>query len=100
MKYIKHYEDLKITPQIGDYVISASNPKEETVDIKTFLLNNIGQIVSIINNGARIRLKYENVPSNLLNEDDTWWIDVEDILHHSSNKEELEIKLTANKYNL
>jgi hypothetical protein len=107
MKYIKTYEDINKEPQVGDYVIC-----DDYFDKLTeFEANNIGQITSIdddVDNGAPYNIKYNNIPYNIrtwffYNDDHNYGIrpmSIEEIIFFSSNKEEVERYLQANKYNL
>lgn len=121
MKYIKTYEQLDEEPQIGDYVIMTSYEW-----LNEFLHNNIGQIVFIgtQNQNDNINVIY---PSNIITDDSyfrkitKYEHDIYDkfssiarnnkkvslriferneILYFSKNKEDLEAKIAAKKYNL
>jgi len=97
MKYLKKFEDIENTPDVGDYII----PNVETLNavINDKINNNIFQII-----GTRqrkigkilyiIKFKLEN------HIDDNWYLDVSEIKHISKNKEELEILLQSKKYNI
>jgi len=115
MKHLKTYETINDGPQIGDYVIIKSNsPVDAVVD---FIENNIGQIIDITypknlyhDKISRYSIKYTNIPKNITS---YFYNNVikgkfcnfrksnySDIIEYSKNKEDLKIKLTANKYNL
>lgn len=113
-KYIKTYENiLKNQAKINDYVIIDSIFKT----IKYFE-NSIGRITSIENDldfegdSDIIEIKYENIPDDVIDRakfffdfiifNNTSYIIVsrDQIRYWSKNKEELEAKLMANKYNL
>jgi len=117
MKYIKTYEantqSIKIA--INEYVIC------KEIDIgynnkasKFFIENNIGKYIiyekSNINNISYC-IEFENVPEEFIYDDDFFknpisglknvrWMKRKEILHHSKNKIDLEIKLSTSKYNL
>ena len=62
MKYLKLFEELKKSPQVGDYIICT----EETIakdDIQYFIQNNVGQVVAksdSLNGGVYVT--YDNIP--------------------------------------
>jgi hypothetical protein len=129
MKYLKTFENMNNTPQIGDYVVCERGKGWSTIseDFNNYILNNVGKIISpikkdritmsYINKGYHY-VKYFNVPDifywageeptekrTILN---CWWdkencailIKNNDILYSSKNIEDLEILLQSNKYNL
>jgi hypothetical protein len=111
MKYLKTYEKHQvkteydsIKPQIGDYVICQeifSRGLDEK-HIINFLKSNIGQYVKKQNTNNSYIVKYNKIPPELkirfikglraFNESE--------IIHFSPNKEDLELILKTNKYNL
>jgi hypothetical protein len=111
MKYLKHFEKYK-RPQVGEYVIckdTTSNLNAAYEPINDYLENHIGKIIQIKNGAPRpFLVQYD---FNYLS--DVHW-DVKyyfgnnnvvkfsshDILFHSKNKEDLEMRLTVNKYNI
>ena len=109
MKYLKTYETLNesLDPEIGDYVIC----KEEGAfnSIFDFTSNNIGKFVEfeeVDYSHAHYIIAYENVPKKIAD----YFINGSinrgrrmyrhEIKYWSKDKKELEIILTANKYNL
>jgi predicted nucleotide-binding protein (sugar kinase/HSP70/actin superfamily) len=105
----KLYEQLKINePQIGDYVL-CDEVDSEIIRVD-FIRNNIGKIV--YDNFSKVYkylVQYENVPELL----DSWFSDgnninlkncrrmsISEIKNYSKNKEDLEVLIQANKYNL
>lgn len=104
MKHIKTFEE-KTKLKIGDYVICHTIAKyvhnsDETLD---FIHNNVGKYVKYARSyDLKYCIKYENVPklSEINLYDDLFWFDKYEIVDYSDNKEELEMKLAANKYNL
>lgn len=103
MKYLRKFEDLKEEPVVGDYVIIESNDIIN-LNLKHFIENNIGQITKFFKFDETVLIKYTNVPKDLR----IWFssnaqiitFKLEYIKYFSNNKEELEVILTANKYNL
>jgi len=100
MKHIKHFKNTN-KPQAGDYVICIENGGIQAV--KNFVDNNIGIIVKVKNRpNFPYRVKYENIPIEI----EEWFTDEsremseKEIIHFSKNKEDLEIYIQANKYNL
>ena len=105
----KLYEKLDTGyPQLYDYVIcyEKTNSYVSGNYLNDFLLNNIGKITLIEDrNSIPFMVEYENIPSEL----DIWFHDIKlncrgmrrsEIIHWSKNKEELEIFIQSNKYNL
>jgi hypothetical protein len=112
MKYLKTYEEIDIQkeyekikgPQVGDYVI-AFNDRYENGSLQGILSQIIGRI-------SEIKFGYYSVeydPKDFLfqdmikvnqNEPFGTLVNKEDIKHYSKNKEDLELILKANKYNL
>lgn len=119
MKYIKTYERINIRNiKIGDYILSnfiygAAIGGDHYWP--NYINNSIGQVVNIYN--KVIVTKYL-VPESIYNEmfdnvdnrryiyieNNNYYIDMsfnrDNIKYFSSNKEELELKLAANKYNV
>ena len=101
MKYIKAYESMKTEPKIGDYILA--NSTYASTKLQNFLLSNIGKIIEIETHkraGTLYNVLYEDVPDNIILDDDTWKFELSEILSVSIDKEELKIKLDSNKYNL
>lgn len=112
MRYIKKFEN-SYNIEIGEYVIC--DEESGNKNYTNFLKNNIGQVVSYYDNVKYpYVVKYENIPDNILNRFDE--VDIpdqpgflykdrrvmgeEEIIFHSKDKKDLEMFLTANKYNL
>ena len=100
-------------PQIGDYVLLNLDGfyeiSEDYYDKygeflrdedREFLENNIGYIVNIdLNDGfPKHDITFKNLPKEL--DDYIIWVDREDITYFSKNREDLEIKINSDKYNL
>lgn len=104
--------------EIGDYVICNVSVEidikaryyESEQRYKAFLRNNIGQYIK---NEPEVRfsylISYEYIPEefkNFIRKDDDFpniqiiGVERSEILVYSKNKEDLEVKLSANKYNL
>jgi len=107
MKYIKQYESINNIPQVGDYILFEDSDLKK--EISNFMSNNIGLIVSKELVLYDYVVKYENVPDELTPYFSYAYlkygrncrgIERSDIIYFSSNKEDLEIRLQANKYNL
>jgi hypothetical protein len=109
MKHLRTYEGyrppLQGDPLVGEYVIISSEDYDD--DEKDFFENNVGQIVddvtSDLANYRTYNVKFSNPPKdiekNLLNKGRLFVWDSE-IVKHSHNKEELELYISAKKYNL
>jgi len=111
MKHVKEFETLKLTPNLGDYVICHENESDydsatessEDDNCNTFINNNVGKIVSVnYTKHFEYDVEYENIPANL---QEYFRIDIremslKEILYCSNSKEELEMILNINKYNL
>jgi len=120
MKYLKKFEDLQEVPKVGDYVLIITDSSNE--HFKEFINNTIGVLEHIIKHKPDIwgnesedsvSIKYENVPPMIK---DMFYLspfitkdygrqgfrefDIKKIVAFAKTKEELEIKLSANKYNL
>jgi len=110
---MKHLKEYKSNPKIGDYVICQEDNNFRS-DLNNFLLNNIGEIVSIdtlySSDGKGYNLyvtKYDTViPIKLKNLfifdefSDRRGFYPDEIIHKSENKKDLNIIIDANKYNL
>ena len=106
MKYIKQFENISKDPKVGDYVIC----EEGNPELKEFIENNIGQICRIYTEKynpiyPKYYIKYDNIPDDLkgfsiLNGIKVRIIFSHNILFYSNSIEELELKISANKYNL
>lgn len=99
MKYIKKYESRPEAIDDGEYVIVKSNNPRSYIkkEWQDFIKNNVGKIKS--HYYIEDHLIYI-IDFNSGIDDGYRRFDHEKILAHSKNKEELEIILTANKYNL
>jgi len=94
----KIFENINENPKVGDYVILKpeqcnyldNGQNDKLIDI---IKTNIGQITKIHGSGEIFKIEFENVatPFN---------VRILKIKYWSNNKEELELKLQANKYNL
>ena len=102
MKHIKSYEAIESIgdnyPQSGMYAIS--DTRSQNRDLISFLNNNIGIITYL--EDYSVRIEYENIPKNVKNffDDKERTCDLELLKYYSKNKEELELKISANKFNL
>jgi len=115
MKYIKTYENKNSEPKIGDYVIIKTNHKDPR--LINFFKNSVGKILNIKTEKAwgtnpLYETKFiDEIPEELSNIWDspfrnknwktaTHWVGIENIVHFSKNKEDLEPYIISNKYNL
>ena len=98
---ILEHTDLKI----GDYVIM----KTWNIKLKKFLNQNVGEIVKFNDEMESVFVKYNNIPEDLQvffsceNPeifDQTREFNIPQIVKISNNKEELEMFLNTNKYNI
>lgn len=117
MKYIKKFENLTI-PKIGDYILTKYNVddyKDSIPEIYVFLNNNIGKIIDKPNNNIHniYIVQYENIPKSILYNfnyeknsfNDKQYenyriVNLNNILHFSENKFDINIFKNANKFNL
>jgi hypothetical protein len=113
MKYIKTYESIEnvSTPKIGDYVICDDIYYKNNQhfhfryrQLNNFLKNNIGKIISLDGlYNDRFSVKYKNIPHQIKISyftDNIRPFELEEIVHWSKNTKDLEMYITANKYNL
>ena len=100
---IKRFENISEGPKVGDYVIC----EEGNLNFKDFIESNIGVIYkedTFRNN--KYYVKYKNIPINVkkgfirIDNANVRVMYLDEILHFSSNKEELESILVSKKYNL
>jgi len=106
-KLSKTHEQHATDPQIGDYVICEENLMTNATNRKRICIsNNIGNIIDYnptINSDYKYMVYYENAPEDLFwfnGKDKVRQMSRKEIIYYSKNKEDLEIYLDANKYNL
>jgi hypothetical protein len=110
MKYIKTYEN-NTEPQIGDYAIVKDSTIRDTNDvIHEFLMENIGKIIKIdYSSHFPFLIKFQNVPYELNDRFRSERIgrrvgkrdfSESEMIAFSPNKKDLEVIISANKYNL
>ena len=110
MKYIKTFESMNIMNE-GDYALFYYDEIAQfaysvrfSQELKELINNNIGKIKHISNSTYNwISVEYDNIPSNLqynFHHDGTILLDKDNVVEYAKTKEELEIKLSINKYNL
>ena len=117
MKYIKLFETVisrdkgwrtKNQPKVGNYVICDPNIRMLRKS-QNYIENHIGQIINV--GEHQYAIQYDDPPIDPLDSDfyDTvidgknvkyQWFQLYQILYYSDDKEELELFLVANKYNL
>ena len=104
MKHLKLYEELNTDlPEVDDYAIIKVLNAACAKDSIDFIESNIGQIVNDNDNHYQIMFDTQYDYTNSLGEkgkSNSYWADENEILYYSTNKEELELKLAARKYNL
>jgi hypothetical protein len=90
MKYLKTFENVN-EPEVGYFVIG---DHINFTWAKNIIKSNIGEIIKIDNNSGEIpyNVSYDN--------DNIFKLYDNEILHFSKNKEDLEIYIQVNKYNL
>jgi hypothetical protein len=100
IKYLKTFEENDSEPQVGDYVLC-----EEHIYPENTLTNFLNTHIGIITADDYIKTKYRYdvdfkvliPPDNLI---DSRRFMLDEIVHWSKNKEDLEVIMSANKYNL
>ena len=105
MKYLKTYEEIQSEPQVGDYVLCEDS--SQIPELNEFFKNTIGRIISKTINQA-YELQYTDIIENIerffiYNGDTKTYIRImylDEIIHFSPNKEDIEQILINNKYNL
>jgi len=108
MRYLKTYEKhYHNEPNEGDYVICKTD--EHSDFLNNFYGTTIGKIISVIDTDTK---KYYKVQYDIIPDKKEFFkeykqskltrqlFDRDEILYFSKNREYLEMKLTANKYNL
>lgn len=118
----KIFESSSETPQIGDYVICENHDIGSSLllkDLQEFLDSNIGIVVEIqegifsdyfknfyqIEDGNGYKIKFDDVPFDIANDfctedEGVMMFNSNEIVYHSSRKEDCEAYFTAKKYNL
>jgi hypothetical protein len=123
MKYLKYFESMENGPEIGDYVVCEDNEgdSEDDIEFINFLELSIGIVLDTNRNkegffstqvGERFQIfknelfliKFENELPEFIVEPDlpknSLIFHDEEIVAFSKNRDELEIILSANKYNI
>jgi len=88
-------------PKVGDYVIACSSAAKK--ELINFIANNIGRIVEFDKfDNCCVFIEYSNVPLELFSAftNNIRRLPINQILHYSLNREDLEIILAVNKYNI
>ena|ERR1035437_7669137 len=107
MKHLKKFENIS-EPQIGDYVL-CEDKYVINDEVKKFLKNTIGKIININDTTTPpYSIQYENIPNTISNEYFDYldvnttirYMHKNEIIHCSKNKEDLEIYIESEKYNL
>jgi hypothetical protein len=102
MKYLKTFEENENEPQVGDYVIVREN---RILLLDSFFSENVGRIVDDkYSRRYPFLVQFENIPDDLKIEfgdkNNSRQFSIDEIDHWSKNKEDLELMISANKYNL
>ena len=116
MKYIKRFEELNNEPELGDYVICSEFPENDYdtyYEIDKFLTNNVGRYVKNVEDDDLVEdyfyiIEYENVPDYLFLyfpeekgvKNRCRRLNRKSIIDFSKDKEELEAKISAKRYNI
>jgi hypothetical protein len=90
MKYIKKYEDVKPEPEKGDYVAV------RLIDNPAAIARELEKHIGIIDGETLSNVKHYNVKFGTT----LWWINRNEIIDWSKNKEDLAHYITSNKFNL
>lgn len=111
MKHVKHFEDINTKPEVGDYVFCQTSLPEA----KEFFDNHIGKISYIddyyddendslekyhINFGVLLPRLVKNVFATVDLAPNLVTLASFEIIHFAKTKEEIETKISANKYNI
>ena len=116
MMYIKLYEELDEPIEVGDYIIREEDRFNE---LKPFFKENYGVVVDIPRSTKKDKknvlgevsliqyiIQYYNVPKELYNffnrKNGNFYryCSLDEIIYHSKNKEDVEMKLSTQKYNI
>ena len=105
MKYIKKFEMNEDKPSNGDYVIcggkyfSDSSFNKECLNL---VINKIGIINNMTYSYSNLScmIKYNLKKSDNINWSGNYFCELDDILYWSKDKEELELILKSNKFNI
>jgi len=109
MKYIKKFELNTNIPEIGDYILTVydiKNDRNTSINqLKKFIDNTIGIVVDDLEFGVHnnyVRVKYENIPENIKNFfiDDRKRFNIVSIVDYDKDLETLKYKIEANKFNI
>ena len=105
MKYLKRFETVHTKPKVGDYVICEEDEESTLSDIKLIINNNVGKVVSYdSNNKYQYDVLYDvDIPEKIESQfiyGNQRQMKTHEIIYWADNKEELEVILNANKYNL
>ena len=107
MKYIKTFENIENLPEIDDWVIMKTLSSHNIV--KNFINNTIGEVVNLDKTNIQnidITVMYYDIPEDfkkLMNVDSDVYVREfrsNQIVEFAKTKEELELKLQSNKYNI
>lgn len=107
MKHLKKFEIISNNISIGDYVLVKYRTIKDNALLKqlsNFINNTIGIVVKI--NDSDIYVKFENIPNNLIlffshtNFESTKCILKYNIIDFSKTKEDLELKIQTQKFNI
>jgi len=106
MKHLKLFENLNRQLEIGDYVLCIDGEKLHDSVFDRFLKENIGKYVGDLAGTKYMVVQFDYLPDNFgymthsKDMKNSLRFAPDEIIYWSKNKEELELIVTANKYNL
>lgn len=107
MKHLKTYESIVSAnidnePQIGDYVLIKSPKSMSSTNLKNFWATHVGQIKKILKDqyGPGSSAYHVIYKDKYNGEHSRWVFNRKEIIHFSKNKEDIEMLINAEKYNL
>lgn len=103
--YFNNYKDYSIDELKEGYYVKANYGGAMDKEVLDFLDKNFGVVTRIEKNKDRFFARYENVPENIRGYflESGYMIlefDISGLIEYAPTKEELEIKLSSNKYNI
>lgn len=109
MRFIRKFENFNNEIEVGDYVIIGKkdylNNAEDYEEFLNFLNNNYGIVTNIIYRSNRIVVKYNNIPDNIKkrwfsSNNNMRFFDIDRVIAYGKTKEELDLKLSSEKYKI
>jgi hypothetical protein len=100
----KIFEHLNFLPKVDDYILINIKTKELPIFFNEFINNTIGRVSEIFKgNSSQLVVKYLNIPDNcrdFFENDGNKIMNTRDIVCWSEKKEDIEIYINTNKYNI